>query len=520
MKYIKLTFFASRTTAGLDLVDRLNQLFAQSIAGMQVELQTIIDGDQGDMMVAGLRDDIVIFDASVEDDIGANYRAAQMYPSCMEHFLVVSRTRLPLNFQPFHDGGTPDTFGETINRPLTLNNHQLIDWIRKKLESLEPQLPRPQHERLEVQKDSLVANFKNINQISEALISNSIKRRDESRKKTGRAFVSYLSVYSRHHRNSKKINGFDVEDLISFIQKQCHHNPDYPVLYYPPGTLSSEFMTEHRRWQVLSIIDWRIRATDEFWIFETDDYYDSWWTLAELASLSYIKHSYESEASKYRLPDIFICNPTKSEGLVPRKVKVDFIQNLSPELAREFGRRLSNSDPLTMGYETVVSTQLMRKLPIPVQWLMHKGIKLFMGVMASTSPVYQEMKEAAKKDPSMDSFNRYREMLNSDVFADSFWTDRIVTCPHCRDENQQKQNYDFQKFLLHQQTGQFRVSPEEMQSILNSGLWTCEVCGMQFSVIQEDYPQFIWWPVRVGKATGPGGVFVQKLPVFALQSLS
>ena len=119
MKYIKLTFFASRTTAGLDLVDRLNQLFAQSIAGMQVELQTIIDGDQGDMMVAGLRDDIVIFDASVEDDIGANYKAAQMYPSCMEHFLVVSRTRLPLNFQPFHDGGTPDTFGETINRPLT-----------------------------------------------------------------------------------------------------------------------------------------------------------------------------------------------------------------------------------------------------------------------------------------------------------------------------------------------------------------------------------------------------------------
>jgi len=130
---------------------------------------------------------------------------------------------------------------------------------------------------------------------------------------------------------------------------------------------------------------------------------------------------------------------------------------------------------------------------------MHKGIGIFMGVMASSSPMYQEMQEAAKKEPSMDSFNRYREMLNSDVFSDNFWTDRIVTCPHCRSKNQQKQNYDFQKFLLHQQNGQFRVSPEEMQSILNSGLWACKVCGMQFNVIQEDYPQFIWWPVRVGR---------------------
>ncbi|MHC5863066.1 hypothetical protein, partial [Nostoc sp.] len=74
MKEIKLTFFASSTAPGMELVDLLNHVFAnKALAGMQIDMKTIIDGDQGDMMLAGLRDDVVIFDASVEDTIGSNY---------------------------------------------------------------------------------------------------------------------------------------------------------------------------------------------------------------------------------------------------------------------------------------------------------------------------------------------------------------------------------------------------------------------------------------------------------------
>ncbi|MHC5932027.1 hypothetical protein, partial [Nostoc sp.] len=94
------------------------------------------------------------------------------------------------------------------------------------------------------------------------------------------------------------------------------------------------------------------------------------------------------------------------------------------------------------------------------------------------------------------------------------------TCPHCRGKNQAKQNYDFQKFLFHQQAGQFQVSLGEMQVILDSGLWTCEVCGIQFRVIEDNYPQFRWWPVRVGRPTGPSGVYVERIPVYSLQPLA
>ena len=134
--------------------------------------------------------------------------------------------------------------------------------------------------------------------------------------------------------------------------------------------------------------------------------------------------------------------------------------------------------------------------------------------------MYQEMKKASQDDPSIMNFGAYREMLNSPVFSDSFWNDRIVTCPNCKGNNQSKNNFNFQAFLLHKQPGQFRVLQEEMQTILSSGLWTCKACGLQFRVVEEDKPQFRWWPVRAGRTTGPEGVYVESLPVFALQPAS
>jgi hypothetical protein len=59
-----------------------------------------------------------------------------MWPLCMDHFLVVSRTRLPINFQPFHEGGSPDTWGDVLTRPFSLSNQELILWIKKQYEQI------------------------------------------------------------------------------------------------------------------------------------------------------------------------------------------------------------------------------------------------------------------------------------------------------------------------------------------------------------------------------------------------
>ena len=110
----------------------------------------------------------------------------------------------------------------------------------------------------------------------------------------------------------------------------------------PPSTISGEFMTEHRRWQVLSVIDARIRLSEEFRIFETDDYYDSWWTLAEPASLAYIAYT-----GKPALPKMVLCKPSV-QGLSRREAESKFVQVLSEQREVSFGRYLSDNDPLTM----------------------------------------------------------------------------------------------------------------------------------------------------------------------------
>ena len=119
MNDIKATIFAANSAKGRELANRLiHKLGSECPAGFKIHLEVIEDGDQEEMMFSGLRGDIVIFDASVEDDIGSNYKAAQMWTSCMEHFLVVSRTPLPLNFQAYHEGGSPNTSNHIFKIPI------------------------------------------------------------------------------------------------------------------------------------------------------------------------------------------------------------------------------------------------------------------------------------------------------------------------------------------------------------------------------------------------------------------
>ena len=520
MREIRLSLFATSTPAGRELATLLDNAFASEFpGGLKVNMEIIMDGDDGDMLVAGARDDIVVFDASIEDEIGSNYKAVRMWPLCMDHFLVVSRTRLPINFQPFHEGGSPDTWENVLDRPFSLNNQELVRWIKKLLKVLAPQLPRPCDEYLEITKDQFGTNAQAFENLTRKLIINSLKRREIYRKDTGRTFVSYISRYSKYHRQSTKFNGSYVEDLVNHIKRQ-HGSASYPVLYYPPGSLSSEFMVEYRRWQIVRMIEARIRASDEFWIFETDDYYNSWWTQAELAVLSYIQHSGEHPIfGKLPAPKVFLCKPSM-RGLQVRKADSEFIRKLDRKTERELGRCLAN----TNYYEQVRSLQAIRNLPEPLQWLTFQSGKLFKSlgeaVLGVSSVSKEEWRELKKQGLKAD-FGTFKDLLKSHAFSVSFWNDRIVTCPNCVARNRAQNNlFNFQDFLLHSAYGQFRVSPEELDTFLMTNTWSCGACGFQFRVVQEPYPQFKWWSIRWGRPTGPNDVFIERIPLYSLQRIS
>ncbi|MGL5833950.1 MAG: hypothetical protein ACRC1Z_12075 [Waterburya sp.] len=510
MKEIRLTLFANSTPEGQELASLLEKLFAsESPEELKVQMETITDGDDGDMIVAGLRDDIVIFDGSVENDIGSNYKAVRMWPLCMDHFLVVSRTRLPINFQPFHEGGSPDTWGDVLTRPFSLSNQELIFWIKKQLDILAPRLPRLEDERLEITKEQLGSYFQVVGELTEKLITQSLKRRRLYRKISGRAFISYLSCYSKYHRQAIASHELYVEDLVRYI-KTWHGEPDYSVLYYPPGSLSSEFMAEYRRWQIVRMIEDRIRTADEFWIFETDDYYNSWWTQSELAALAYIQHNDEHPIfGKCPPPKVFLCKPTKSEGLVVREADSEFIRKLDDKVARELGRCLAN----TNYYEQIRLQQKIKNLPVAVQWLNFQGGKLFQRILATVGG-YSPM---SKQEWQKANFREYQSLLKSRFFSDKFWNDRIVNCPNCTSQNKINKNFNFQDFLLHRQHGQFRISSEDLNPILMSGKWSCNQCGFEFQIIREPHPQFRWWSIRWNRPTGPNDVFIEQIPIYNLR---
>lgn len=340
MKEIKLTLFANSTPEGQELASLLKKLFASEFpGGLKVQMETITDGDDGDMIVAGFRDDIVIFDGSVEDDIGSNYKAVRMWPLCMDHFLVVSRTRLPINFQPFHEGGSPDTWGDVLAR----------------------------------------------------------------------------------------------------------HYDEHPIFGKCPP------------------------------------------------------------------PKIFICKPTKSEGLVVREADSEFIRKLDDKVARELGRCLAN----TNYYEQIRSQQKLKKLPVALQWFNFQSGKLSQRILAAVGGYSPLSKQEWQKA----NFKEYQSLLKSRPFSDEFWNDRIVTCPNCTSQNKTNKNFNFQDFLRHSHNGQFRISSEDLNAILMSGMWRCNKCGYEFKIIEESHPQFRWWSIKWNRPTGPNNVFVEQISLYSLHKI-
>lgn len=87
---------------------------------------------------------------------------------------------------------------------------------------------------------------------------------------------------------------FTVSELVENLNKGVYHNgANKTAKYLDDGNLvySSELNTKQRAWQLLAIIDREyISHCDEFWIYGSDDYLDSWWTLGELIIYSYLNY--------------------------------------------------------------------------------------------------------------------------------------------------------------------------------------------------------------------------------------
>lgn len=353
--------------------------------------------------------DIIIFDASIEGEAISNYIAVTGDLMLSDHVLIVSRTYLPLNFFGSRPGGYPDY-------PHSFSNQQIISWLASQLADLQSGMQggkRP---------PDLIG------------LKTWIKSWDQRQKRLnarGQIFISY--------------RGPDVDGVHALkLRIECgdfHQGEKKQALYFPPGLLSLELMTEQRRWQIVSIIRDHLLAANEVWIYETESvYYNSWWTLAELLTLSYMHAGQKVYLYRPELQSV-------------HKAPVDYLQPLTEKQKTRAARWFANCTPDEMGPESIMAFQMLQEVPL---------------------------------------IKRIR-FVNDHVWSQEFWHYPVLDCPQCRTIGQARNRYAVDDLLFTRGPNFTRFTPDQIDRSLQTGKITCgnPNCRVEYTV-EKSSPHYLW----------------------------
>jgi hypothetical protein len=251
---IEATIIGTRSKEG----QALNQMIYELLRGMGMRISYNENPTQSEFLRYCISQDLVIVDATVEAGGLHNYAAFTAQPLSLDHILVVSRTYLPQNFYGMREGGAPIY-------PHSRTNRDIIDWLKLELTDLMNQLPRPSWKK-NMLMTGMISPFQDLN-----------KELDRASKRH-QVFISY---------RNKEVKQVDL--LKKRIERgEFHNNIRQGVRTFAPGELAyqDEILSPLQRWGILSAIEEKMRTIRECWIFESDKYYDSWWTCGEMVLIS------------------------------------------------------------------------------------------------------------------------------------------------------------------------------------------------------------------------------------------
>lgn len=427
---LKTSFFYAANPQGRALRDAFMETLAREF-GLAAEV--VEAPGQQDVDRSCRSDDLVVFDASIEE--GNLYAAATSQPMTMDRVLVVSRTYLPLNFYGLREGGAPD-----FPRRTTQTNEEILAWLRGQLRDLAEQPARPEDRK------GFVGSWRYMRE--------SLKRREADWKSRGRIFISYRS---RHLTAAR--------ELASRVGRGDFHGGEPRTAYMlPPGELvyEDEILSEMRHWQLVSMIDRKVGAADELWVYETEDYYDSWWTRAELLTIAYRR------ASGIYAPRVRVFDPARTEL---RDLPEDALPELSKKQAKRMARWYANTDPGMIAPEALTAIRFYSKLPL-----------------LGRLPYFHDH-----------------------VWSEEFWFNNILPCERCGAREPRPELKDIEAFLWLRDPKMVRLPRRELEEALERGAVICPGCLTIYPVSQSPHLRYLWIPLRA--QGGPYATHLLELPI-------
>ena len=345
-----------------------------------------------DCILSCYKDDLVIFDASIEGDNHEinNYRLANALQSPLEHVLVVSRTYLPLNIYTYKTGGFPSY------KQQFLSNEKILSWLKNEFARIDFRLLRNR-------------NTKEIKGIVN-YIKDSKTKHDSIRSAETSVFISFRTKYAQKEKNSEY--KYSVSELAKRIEAGCYGKPR-TVKYLDNGSLvfNTELLTQWKAWQLLCIIEKEyISYCDEMWIYASDDYLNSWWTMGEQILFSYLMHQkIDKRPSSYALKKLMVYYP-----------KEDRIEEIKPvpindAIAKNIRTILADCHPQDLNIYSKLSLIAMRQIVFGNEQQFQNGIleqgKFLLKIM---------VRELYKAGMSQEEV---QERINQLCESEEFWGD-------------------------------------------------------------------------------------------------
>jgi hypothetical protein len=511
-KTLPLAYFAPDTEEGRNLAENIVVPLCKEI-GYTVEVLYASDANQILFLIASHLSAVVIVDCTIPDPLSKSsvYPLLSTQINIFDHILVISQTPLPLNIISLRKGGAP----EDENKKFT--DEDIKHWLEIQLCELKEAITSGKHyNRIPLQSIDDLATFRIE---MEKMCESSLELKQSNNINKKKIFISYRSCHA--------------EEVEKFKQEKMESDKSLDINIIPPRKLCSddEALTPMRIWMLASLLDDNIRGVDEVWVYGTDDYTQSWWTMAELILVSYINQAGHSFPNKPEIKIRYFAKDKMSETFTEQTPPIKLPVILSEGQIKRIARLFSNCRPDIMGPE---ATKMIRKKRFLAYTLKFMGKYLRNKFISSISPIieYQIPQTIPEKDKEdfknsmlvmFKDPNLFIQYTRDEVFQSDFWNKLSISI------SSQTPAYnsgiiDVDKFLAMPMKNLRKYTVKELIKLADNQnvLHLEDKPSIDGKKIKKDYyvklkkSRYLWMLSRFGKKNGDVAPGLDAIPRFSL----